>query len=61
MKHLNTLFARLDSIPMATAERQLAKARLAQADAVGAFLVGIVGVIQRLLDSPQPNPAHWRS
>jgi hypothetical protein len=43
---------------MAAAERQLAKARLAQADALGAFLVGLVGVLQRL-GSPQPDPAHW--
>lgn len=60
MKNLNTLYARLDSLPMATAERQLAKARLAQADALGAFLVSLVGVIQRL-GSPQPGPAHWRA
>lgn len=61
MNDLNNVYARLETVPMAPAERQLAKDRLAQADALGEFLVGVVGVIQRLLDSPQPNPAHWRS
>lgn len=61
MNNLNTVYARLETVPMAPADRQLAKARLAQADALGAFLVGVAAVIQRLLDSPQPNPAHWRS
>lgn len=60
MNNLSTLYARLDEIPMATAERQLAKARLAQADALGAFLVGVAGLVQRL-GSPHPDPAHWRA
>lgn len=60
MNNLSTLYARLDEIPMAAAERQLAKARLAQADALGAFLVGLAGLVRRL-GSPHPDPAHWRA
>ncbi len=60
MKHLGTIYARIDSLPMPAAERQLAKDRLAQADALGAFLERLTALLQRL-GTPQPDPAHWRA
>lgn len=60
MNNLSTLHARLDTLPMSAAERDLAKARLAQADALGALLVAATALVQRL-GSPQPGPAHSRA
>lgn len=60
MKSLTTFYARLDALPMSRAERDLAKARLAQGDALGEFLVAAIALIQRL-GSPQPRPAHSRA
>lgn len=58
MNDLNTLYSRLDEIRMTSAERQLAKASLAQGDALAALLLAAAALVVRLV-TPRPDPAHW--
>jgi hypothetical protein len=46
---LETLFRRVDEIRMSAAERELAKARLAQGDAVARFFLSVATGLRRLM------------
>lgn len=48
LTELETLYTRLDKLRMTPAERELAKARLAQAEAFAAALAGAVSALGRL-------------
>lgn len=58
MNDLNMLYSRLDEIRMTPADRQLAKASLAQADALASLVLAAGAFIARLV-TPRPGPAHW--
>jgi len=45
---LETLYRRLDEMRMSAADRELAKARLAQADALAQFVLAAVAALRRL-------------
>jgi hypothetical protein len=60
MHNINELYARLDEVRMTPADRQLAKASLAQADALATFILAAVAFLARLV-TPRPNRAHWRA
>jgi hypothetical protein len=63
MKHkkakpgLEALYARIDAVKMSTADRQIAKASLAQADALADFILGTIRLAKRLL-APRARAAH---
>ena len=57
---LEAIYARLDEIHMSPADRQNARAALAQADALADFIVGAVDLAKRLLrtGAVRPTSAH---
>ena len=48
MNDLNVLYSRLDEVRMTSADRQLAKASLAQAEALANFLQRLAAALARL-------------
>jgi len=46
---LEVLYRRLDEVRMTAADRELAKARLAQADAVAGFFLAVAAGFRRLM------------
>jgi len=57
---LEAIYARLDEIHMSPADRQNARAALAQADALADFIVGAVDLAKRVLRTRalRPTSAH---
>jgi len=59
-RSLEAMYARLDEIHMSPADRQNARAALAQADALAGLIVGAIGLAKRLLRTRalRPTSAH---
>ena len=60
MNDLNMLYSRLDEVRMTSADRQLAKASLAQPDALATFILAALAFAARLA-TPRADPAHGRA
>ena len=60
MNDLNMLYSRLDEVRMTSADRQLAKASLAQADALATVILAALAFVARLA-TPRADPAHGRA
>ena len=59
-RSLEAMYARLDEIHMSPADRQNARAALAQADALAGLIVGAIDLARRLLRTRalRPTSAH---
>lgn len=57
---LEAFYLRLDKMRMTAADRELAKARLAQADALAKGMLGAAGLLKRLFSAHglRPTSAH---
>jgi hypothetical protein len=58
--HIDTIKTRLETLPLTSADRRLATARIAQGEALADFLIAAMALVARPA-SPQPDPAHWRA
>jgi hypothetical protein len=54
---LEALYARVEAVRMSSADRESARASLAQADAVAQTILAAIGLARRLL-APRPGHAH---
>ena len=58
------LYARVEALPLQYADRELAKAYLADADAFASFLYGAVAAVKRLIagrSAQAPRSSHLRA
>lgn len=55
---LETLYRRLDDMRMSAAERELAKARLAQGDAIARFFLAGASAVSRLMRAGSASARH---